>query len=53
MGLLAQEADLVVDRLNREEATRTALLRMAVGSMLSEDVGKALTKTLKTMSGEE
>ena len=52
LGLLGQEAELVVERLNRLEATRTALLQMAVGSVLSEKVHKGLSEMLKTMGGE-
>lgn len=48
--MLIQEAELVADRLNRLEATRAALLQMAVGSLLSKDVGEQFRKVLDDLN---
>lgn len=49
IGMVWDEATLVVERMNREAASNTALLQLAAGSLLSKDAGKQLKKTLKEL----
>ena len=51
VGMVWDEAMLVVERMNREAASNTALLQMAAGSLLSKDAGRQLKKTLKELLG--
>jgi hypothetical protein len=44
------EAEFVVERLDREEASRAVLLQMAVSSMLSKKAGEAFRKKIKEMT---
>lgn len=44
------ETNLVVDRLNGQEATRAVLLQMAVSSVLSKEAGKKFDKMIKRMT---
>lgn len=49
IGMVWDEATLVVERMNREAASNTALLQLAAGSLLSKEAGKQLKKTLKEL----
>lgn len=49
VGMVWEEATLVVERINREAASNTALLQLAAGSLLSKEAGKQLKKTLKEL----
>lgn len=44
------EAEYVVERLDREEATRAVLVQMAVSSMLSKKAGEVFKKKIKEMT---
>lgn len=50
LGLLWVESQLVVERLNQQEATRATLLQLAVGSILSKKTGAEFKKTLKELT---
>lgn len=47
--MLWDESNLVVDRFNREEASKAVLLRMAVSSIFSEDGGKEFHSRIDKM----
>lgn len=49
IGMVWDEATLVVERMNCEAASNTALLQLAAGSLLSKEAGKQLKKTLKEL----
>lgn len=44
------ESEFVVERLDREEATRAVLVQMAVASMLSKKAGETFGKKIKQMT---
>jgi hypothetical protein len=48
--MVVLEAGIVVERLDREEATRALLVQMAVSSMLSKKAANAFQKTIKKMT---
>lgn len=48
-----EEAELVVDRLNRRHATDATLLRLAVSSMLSKEAGELFSKRVAELSGSD
>lgn len=50
IGMVWDETNLVVDRLNGQEATRAVLLQMAVSSVLSKEAGKKFDKMIKRMT---
>lgn len=52
LGLLSEEAEIVIARLNKAEATRAGLLKMAVGSLLSEEVGRKFREVLDGLNEE-
>lgn len=45
-----EEAQIVVERSNQEEASRATLLNSAVGALLSKDGQKAFKKVLKELN---
>lgn len=45
-----EEAKIVVDRLNQEEASRTALLQLAGAAVMSKKGSELLQKVLKEMT---
>lgn len=52
IGLVIDEARLVAERFNQQEATRVTLLQMAVSTLFSEDAGKDFkTTVLKLLKG--
>lgn len=50
LGMVWVEAELVVQRVNRQEADRATLLQMAVSSILSKKAAKAFDKATKRMT---
>jgi len=44
------EAEYVVERIDREEASRAVLLQMAVSSILSKKAGEVFRKKIKDMT---
>jgi hypothetical protein len=52
VGMVWDEARLVVEHLNRLEATRALLLQMAVSSVLSEQAGEEFTKVIARLTKE-
>jgi hypothetical protein len=53
LGMVWDEATLVVERLNGLAATQAVLTQMAVSSMFSKDASKAFTEKIKEMTGVE
>lgn len=51
LGMLWFEAELVVTRLNAEDATRAILLQQAVSSILSKDGAKNFRKSITKLTG--
>lgn len=45
------EAEMVVSRLNQQEATRAVLLQMAVSSVLSKKAQARFDKQVKALTG--
>lgn len=50
VGMVWEEAMLVVERMNREAASDKVLLQLAAGSLLSKDAGRQFKKTLKELT---
>lgn len=50
VGMVWEEAQIVVNRWNQEEASRAALLNKAVAALLSKNGGQAFKKTLKELT---
>lgn len=50
IGMVFMEAQFVVERHNREEATRAMLIQLAAGSMLSKDSAREFAKQIKKMT---
>jgi hypothetical protein len=50
LGVLWDEAQIVVARENRHFATTAILLQMAVSSMFSKDAGKQFNQTIKDLN---
>jgi len=50
IGMVWDEARLVVERRNREHATNAILTQLAVASILSKDGRKEFTKTVKRLN---
>ena len=50
IGMVWEEAQLVVERMNHEEASRTALLNIAGAAVMSKDGAKLLKKVLKELT---
>lgn len=48
--MLWEESQLVVERINRFEATRTVLLQAAVASLFSKDGARQFTKLVQGMT---
>lgn len=44
-----EEAELVVERANREEASRSVLMQSTIASVLSKEGGKAFKKIIKEL----
>jgi hypothetical protein len=49
LGMLWDEQVLVVERLNRREATRATLLQSAVSGVLSKEANKAFSEIIKDL----
>ena len=49
IGMLWEEAQIVVERMNQEEASRTALLHLAGAAVLSKKGNSLLQKVLKEL----
>jgi hypothetical protein len=47
------ESEFVVERVNREEATRAILVQLAASSLFSKKGGKAFDKKIKEMTGSD
>lgn len=45
-----EEAELVVDRVNKDLSTETLLLQMAVSSLFSKEAGQEFQKIIKRLS---
>ena len=52
-GMVWDEAESSVDRINAQTVTETVLMQMAVGSILSKKAGAELKKILKGLSSGE
>ena len=50
IGMVWEEASIVVERLNQEEASRTALLQLAGAAVMSKKGASLLQKVLKEMT---
>ena len=50
VGMVWEEAQIVVERLNQEEASRTALLQLAGAAVMSKKGNALLQKVLKEMN---
>jgi len=46
-GMVTDEVELIVDRINQSTVTNTVLMQLAVGSILSKEAGAALSKVIK------
>lgn len=51
VSMLWQEAQLVVERANQEEASRAVLMQAAIGSVLGKEGQKHFKKILKELNG--
>lgn len=49
VGLVWEEAQMVVERLNGFHATNATLIQQAVGSLLSKEAGKNFKKTVESL----
>jgi len=49
LGLLNEECDLVVQRLNRQTVTEAILLQMAVSSLFSSEGGDVFSKQISKL----
>jgi len=52
VGMVWEEARLVVDRTNQQEASRTVLLHVAAAAVMSKKGHQALKKVLKELTSE-
>lgn len=52
LGMLSDEAALVVERLNGQEVTRATLLRLSISAVLSKEGGRAFDKEISKMNIE-
>lgn len=52
VGMVWDEAQIVVDRLNGMEATRAVLIQMAMTTMFSKDGGREFRKLITRLSGD-
>lgn len=50
VGMVWEEAEILVQRINQEEASRTSLLRLAASAALSKEGAKLLTQVLKELT---
>ena len=50
LGMVWEEAQLVVERANQEEASRTALLQIAGAAVMSKNGAELLQKVLKELT---
>jgi len=50
--MLLDEANIVVERVNGEEVTRTTLLRLAISGALSNKAAKLLDKKINDLNVE-
>ena len=50
IGMVWEEAQIVVERVNHEEASRTALLQIAGSAVMSKEGSKLLKKVLKELT---
>jgi len=50
LGMVFEEAQIVVERMNQEEASRTALLQLAGAAVMSKKGNAALQKVLKELT---
>lgn len=50
IGMVWEEAQIVVERTNQEEASRTALMQLAGLGVMSKKGAQALRKVLKELS---
>lgn len=50
VGMVWEEARIVVERMNQEEASRTALLQMAGSAVMSKKASQTLQKILKELT---
>lgn len=51
IGVVFDETELVVERVNGLEATRAVLTQMAVSALFSKEAGKAFQEKIKQLSG--
>lgn len=49
LGMVWEEAELVVERTNREEASRSVLMQSTIASVLTKEGGKAFKKIIKEL----
>jgi hypothetical protein len=52
LGMVWDEASIVVEHVNRLEATRATLLQMAVSSVLSKEAGKLFREQIQRLNGD-
>jgi hypothetical protein len=52
IGMVWEEAQIVVQRINQELASSTALLQIAGSAVMSKPGAKALQKVLKELTSE-
>lgn len=50
LGTLSDEARLVIERMNRMEATRVTLLQVAVASVVSKDAGRLFRESIDRLT---
>lgn len=50
IGMVWDESQLVVERLNRDHATSATLMQLAVVSVLSKDGAREFKKTIKKLN---
>ena len=51
VGKVWDEAEIVVERLNRQAVTEAVLIQSAVASLLSKEGGKEFSKLVKRLTG--
>lgn len=50
LGMLSDEASLVIERVNGQEATRATLLQVAVASVVSKDAGRLFRESIDRLT---
>ena len=50
LSMLSDEAALVIERVNGQEATRATLLQIAVASVVSKDAGRLFRESIDRLT---